>query len=68
MPAKVSFSMPENKGKFTYSCQLIGNELIVTSRIIIPKTIYVSTEYSMLRGFIDEVIKKQKEKVILKKI
>jgi len=68
MPSKISFSMPDDKGRFVYSCQNIGDEIVVTSKLTIPQTIYVSTDYPALRGFIDEVIKKQNEKVVLKKI
>ncbi len=68
MPSNAAFSMPDGKAKFTISYNTAGNELVIKSKITIPNTIYISTDYPALRGFFDEVLKKQNEKIILKKI
>jgi len=68
LPANISMSMPEGKAKFVITYQVLGNELVVVSKINIPNTLYLSDDYPALRGFFDEIIKKQNEKVVLTKI
>lgn len=68
LPLSVNYSLPEGNGKFIYNCQVLSNELVIISRLVIPKVEYNSTEYPALRVFVDEIIKKQCEKIILKKI
>jgi len=68
LPANISISMPDEKAKFVITYQVLGNDLVVLSKITIPNTLYLSEDYPALRGFFDEIIKKQNEKVVLKKI
>jgi hypothetical protein len=68
LPKNISISMPEGKAKFIITYQVAGNDIVVVSKITIPYTLYLSEDYSSLRGFYDEIIKKQNEKVVLTKI
>lgn len=68
IPSNISLSMPESKAKYVISYQVVGNELVVSSKLTIPNILYLSTDYPFLRGFFDEVVKKQNEKVVLKRI
>jgi len=68
VPVNAAFSMPENKAKFVMSYQVKDDELVVMCKLTIQNTLYVSENYPTLRGFFDEVIKKQNEQVVLKKI
>jgi hypothetical protein len=68
LPANISMSMPEGKAKFVITYQVSGNDMVVVSKITIPNTLYLSDDYPALRGFFDEIIKKQNEKVVLTKI
>jgi hypothetical protein len=68
LPTNISMSMPEGKAKFVITYQVSGNDLVVVSKINIPNTLYLSDDYPALRGFFDEIIKKQNEKVVLTKI
>ncbi|NOU16332.1 MAG: hypothetical protein HOO91_02090 [Bacteroidales bacterium] len=68
LPSSVNYSLPDGNGKYIYSCQVVGNELVLISKLIIPKVEYNSSEYPALKVFVDEIIKKQGEKVVLKKI
>jgi hypothetical protein len=67
LPLSVNYSLPEGNGKYIYNCQVIGNELVLISKLVLPKVEYSSNEYPALKVFVDEIIKKQCEKVIIKK-
>jgi len=67
-PLSVNYSLPEGNGKYIYNCQVVGNELVLISKLVLPKVEYSSNEYPALKVFVDEIIKKQCEKVIFKKI
>ncbi len=68
LPLSVNYSLPEGNGKYIYNCQVVGNELVLISKLVIPKVEYSSNEYPALKIFVDEIIKKQCEKIVLKKI
>ncbi|NVO12188.1 MAG: hypothetical protein HXX16_19675 [Bacteroidales bacterium] len=68
LPSSVNYSLPEGTGKYIYNCQVVGNELVLISKLVIPKVEYSSNEYPALKIFVDEIIKKQCEKIVLKKI
>jgi len=68
IPSNSSFSMPEGTAKFIISYQIAGDELIVVNKLTISNVQYVAENYSSLKVFFDEVIKKQNEKIILRRI
>ena len=68
LPTSVSFSLPDAGGKFLYSIQSIGGEIVINCKLSITRFEYSSMEYPSIKLFFDEVVKKQNEKIVLKKI
>ncbi len=67
LPQKVVFALPDNAGRFTYLVVANGNQVQVTSRIAINKTLFLPDEYPTLRAFFDKIVAKHAEQVVLKK-
>ncbi len=68
LPKPMTVVLPNNGGKFIYSCALNGNRLVVVSRLTIPNIVYLATEYPYLKEFFNQIALKQQQKVVLKKI
>jgi hypothetical protein len=66
-PANLVLAMPDGKTKFTYRLNLNGRILQVSSTLDIGKALYNSDEYALLKEFYGNLVKKQAEKVVLKK-
>jgi len=68
LPKSVKISMPENTA--SYQLQAMTNENVVqlSMKMNINKPVFLMTEYEMLRSFFDEIVKKEAETLILKKI
>lgn len=67
-PQNLSISLPGGDCRFLFSVTTINNELVINARLIIKRIIFPAEEYADLKAFFDAVIKKQEEKVVLKKI
>jgi hypothetical protein len=67
-PANINIGLPQGDCRFLFSASLLNNEVVINSRLTINRIIYSSDEYQDLKAFFDAVIKKQEEKVVLKKI
>lgn len=68
LPQPMVVALPNNGGKYTYSCSLSGNKLMVVTRLTIQKPVYPSADYARLKGFFDQIAAKQNQKVILRKV
>ena len=66
-PKNISLSLPENGGKFTYIISIGDNKLIVSSRLQFRKPVYYADEYEALQIFLDKIVAKHSEQIVLKK-
>ena len=67
MPKMESLSLPNNGGRFLFSCINENGELKITSKIILKKAIYSPEEYHSLREFYSRIVSKHAEQVVLKR-
>lgn len=67
LPKPASIALPENGGRFLYRAVVNGNQLQVTSRISLRKTMYFAHEYLALRELFSQIVAKQAEQVVLKR-
>lgn len=67
LPKSAAMTLPNNDGRFTYSVSVNENQLQVTSRLALRKTVFTGGEYPTLRSFFDKIVAKQAEQVVLKK-
>ena len=68
LPKPMTIALPNNGGKFIYSCALNGDKLVVVSRLTIPNIVYSPLEYPNLKEFFNQIATKLQQKVVLKKI
>ncbi len=67
LPETVAYALPGNGGRFVYSASVNGNVIMVTSQLMINKTVFLQEDYAALRQFYAEIVAKQSEQIILKK-
>lgn len=67
LPATVRLKLPENAASLTYIVNQSGNIINVKSVFSINKIMFLPSEYSSLKEFYDQVIKKHSEPIILKR-
>ena len=60
--------MENDGGRYTYVTQQTGDKLIFSQTFSISKSIFLPEEYKDLKEFFKQVVAKQQEKIILKKI
>ncbi|HMP98874.1 MAG TPA: DUF3857 domain-containing protein [Cyclobacteriaceae bacterium] len=66
LPQTKIFALPGNAAKYTYSVNVNGNKVNITSILQINKSIFLQDEYSRLRDFYGQVVAKQAEQIVLK--
>jgi hypothetical protein len=67
MPKQESILLPNNGGRFLFSCTTENGELKTTSKITLKKAIYSPEEYHSLREFYSRIVSKHAEQVVLRK-
>jgi Domain of Unknown Function with PDB structure (DUF3857) len=67
LPKQENVVLPNNGGRFLYSCQLDGNTLKIISKITLKRAVYSEEEYAFLREFYNRIVSKHAEQVVLKK-
>jgi hypothetical protein len=67
MPKQEVINLPNNGGKFLFSCNAENGILKVSSRIMLKRAIYSEAEYPSLREFYNRIVSKHAEQVVLKK-
>lgn len=67
-PEKAVFALPGRSAQFKFQTSVAGNIVQVISIFKINKPVFQSDSYKGLKNFYDLVIKKQNEKIVLKKI
>jgi Transglutaminase-like superfamily len=68
LPKSIKLILPDNSAKFRCSVEQKGDEIIINTSQQLTRTLYLPTEYNDLRQFFQQMVDKQKEKIILKKI
>lgn len=67
LPETAKIILPNNGGVFTLACSQKGQEIAVISKVRIDQTYYKPEEYPILRAFVDLVVNKQAEQIVLKR-
>ena len=68
-PENKAFLLPNNGGKYYFQLEVINdNQIIATSGFEINKSVFLPQEYKALKQFYDEIVKKESEKIVLKKL
>ena len=67
MPKMENVLLPNNGGRFLFSCINENGELKIISKITLKKAIYSPEEYHSLREFYGKIVSKHAEQVVLKK-
>lgn len=68
VPEPIRLFLPEKGGSFLMTYSVQGNTIIMQSKIEINKTLFAQGEYPYLKEFFAQIVKKQAEPIILKKI
>jgi hypothetical protein len=67
IPKPGILTVPDKTARFTYQVGISGNSVTVSTYFEINKSIYVESEYQLLREFYNQVIAKQAEVIMLKR-
>ncbi len=68
MPQSIIYDLLEGKAAYSYSISQKGNKIIVRCRTQINEKTFSPKEYMALRGFINQILSKQEEQLVLKRI
>lgn len=68
LPQSARFVMPDNSGSFLFRIGAAGSRITVVYRFSINKPVILQNEYKTLKGLYMQVIKKESEPVVLKKM
>jgi hypothetical protein len=68
LPKPLVIKLPDNAASCLYQLSQLNNSVQVMFKFQINRTMFLATEYGQLKSFFDEVVKKQAELVVLKKI
>ncbi len=67
LPRPVTLRLQDNSASFMYQVESTENNIRLTTKFSINKILFMPDEYSTLKEFYNQVIKKQNEAIILKK-
>ena len=68
LPTKVVLRMPDNSATFLYDAVNNGSEVKITGKLIIHESMIATDQYLNFKEFYDQLVKKEAEPVILKRI
>ena len=68
LPKAKALALPNGSGKFLYNAAQNGSSIVVTSTLQINRSLFSQEEYEGLREFYAQVVAKQAEQIVLKKI
>lgn len=66
-PSDFTCNLGNNGGNYKFTCIANGNKITITSLITIDKTVFQPSEYSAIREFYSNILKKQAELIVIKK-
>jgi hypothetical protein len=67
LPKPKVIQLPNSSAKYSYNVTQMGNTLNVISMMQINKSLFLQTEYLLLREFYNQIVAKQAEQIVLKK-
>jgi hypothetical protein len=68
LPKAKVIMLPNNAGRYTYNVSHTGNMVNIVSMLQINKSLFVMDEYPNLREFYNQIVAKQAEQIVLKKL
>lgn len=68
LPKPLLIKLPDNAASCTYQVSQLDKAVQVMFKFVITRTMYFATEYGQVKTFFDEVVKKQAELIVFKKI
>ena len=68
LPTSIAIGLPENGGKFIVSYSKQGNSVAMTCKLDISKELFLPQEYAVLKEFYTQIVNKEAEPLILKKL
>ena len=68
LPEQISLSMPDKAISFSYMISQKDNKIQVMRKFIIRKTLFLPNEYKDLKEFYNQMVTKESEPIVLKKI
>ncbi|WP_285010104.1 DUF3857 domain-containing protein [Pedobacter faecalis] len=68
MPKNEKVSLPDDVASFTFMCAMEGKVLTILSKIAIKKPVFTHEEYHGLKELFKNIVRKQAEQIVLKKI
>lgn len=68
IPQTKIFLLPNGGGKYTFTITVNNNVINIVSILQVNKTLFTQAEYPVLREFYNQVVAKQAEQIVLKKI
>jgi hypothetical protein len=68
LPVNISMKLPGNNASFTCKSTVTEGKITVIYRIVINSSVFVQTEYADLREFYNQIIAKEAEPIVLKKL
>lgn len=67
LPKSVVFKSPDNSLRFVYSSNVTGNNISITCKFVIGKTVYMSQDYGIIKEIFNQIVAKEGEQIVLKK-
>jgi hypothetical protein len=68
LPKSEAFALPNNDGAFSIYYIVEGNKIAIRSKISINKPVFSAEEYYTLKEFYKNIVRKQAEQIVFKKI
>ena len=68
LPEKFTVALPGNTGSANYSVTVANNDLVIVQRLRMNKSEYTAEEYPYIREFHAQLVAKQAEQIVLKKL
>lgn len=68
LPKNKNIVLGEKDGQFTYIIEQMNNQIVLSMRFSINKTLFLPSEYKNLKDFFDMVVDKEAEQIVLKKL
>jgi hypothetical protein len=68
LPKNEAYALPDNEGTFSIYYLVEGNKIAIRSKISILKPVFSAEEYFNLQEFFKNVVRKQAEQIVFKKI
>lgn len=68
VPASISIKLPDNDGRYIYSIQTVGDKIIFSQSFSISNPLILPDKYLILKEYFKQVVDKQQEQIVLKKV